>query len=107
MTPEQVETLRRLALNEPETTNEVMGGRNADLNSLDPCTQALVRLAALISIDSDPGTFRWAIELAQAAGVDDSDVFATLMSIAPIVGVAKLTSAIPNVLAAMDLDVVG
>lgn len=105
MTPEQVETLRRLALNEPMTTNEVMGGGFAAVGSLDPRTAALVRIAALISIDSDPATFRWAMDLAQAAGVDDTEVFDTLMAVAPIVGIARLTSTIPRVLAALDLEV--
>jgi len=106
MTPEQVQTLRRLALYEPETTSEVMGGGFVEVSSLDPRTSAVIRIAALVSISSDASTFRWAMDLAQAAGVDDSNVFDTLMSIAPIVGVARLTSAIPYVLAALDLEVV-
>ena len=106
MTPEQLQVLRRLALNDSDTTNQVMGGAFAEVGSIDARTLALVRLAALVSIDSDPATFRWAVDSAQAAGVDDSDVFAALLSIAPLVGVARLTSAIPHVLAAFDLDVV-
>jgi alkylhydroperoxidase/carboxymuconolactone decarboxylase family protein YurZ len=106
MRPEQVQTLRKLALNETQTTNEVMGGDLAAASSLDPRTLALVRLATLVSIDSDASTFRWAIDLAHAAGVDDTEVFDALISVAPIVVVARLTSAIPHVLAAFDLDVV-
>ncbi|HXV70154.1 MAG TPA: hypothetical protein VEB69_02000 [Acidimicrobiia bacterium] len=106
MKPEQLRVLRRLALNDSETTNQVMGGAFSEVCSIDARTLALVRLASLVSIDSDPATFRWAVDSAQAAGVDDSDVFAALLSIAPLVGVARLTSAIPHVLAAFDLDVV-
>lgn len=106
MRPEQVQTLRKLALNETQTTNEVMGGDLAATSSLDARTLALVRVAALVSIDSDPSTYRWAMDIAQAAGVDDTELFDTLMAIAPIVGVARLTSAIPHVLAAFDIEVV-
>lgn len=87
-------------------TREVMGGRLAEVSSLDPRTLAMIRIAVLVSITSDASTFRWAMDLAQAAGVDDSNVVDTLMSIAPIVGVARLTCAIPHVLAALDLEVV-
>jgi len=106
MRPEQVQTLRKLALNETQTTNEVMGGDLAARSSLDARTLALVRVAALVSIDSDASTFRWAMDLAHAAGVDDTEVFDTLISVAPIVGIARLTSAIPHVLAAFDLEVI-
>jgi alkylhydroperoxidase/carboxymuconolactone decarboxylase family protein YurZ len=106
MTPNQVELLRRLALNEREAMHAVMSGERADVDGLDQRTAALVRVAALLSVDSDPATFRWAVEEGIAAGVDDTDFFDTLVAVAPIIGVARLTASLPHLMSALDLDVV-
>jgi alkylhydroperoxidase/carboxymuconolactone decarboxylase family protein YurZ len=106
MTPDQVKILRRLALNEREATNLVMSGELADSLPLDARTASLVRIAALLSVDSDPATFQWAAELGVAAGVDDNDVFHALLVVAPIIGVARMTAALPHLMAALDLEVV-
>jgi alkylhydroperoxidase/carboxymuconolactone decarboxylase family protein YurZ len=106
MTPDQVNLLRKLALNEREATNLVMSGSLADSLRLDAGTAALVRLAALLSVDSDPATFQWAAELAMAAGVDDDEIFHALLVVAPIIGVARMTAALPHLMAALELEVV-
>jgi hypothetical protein len=48
----------------------------------------------------------WAVELAVAAGVDDVDLFNTLVAAAPIIGTARLTAALPHFMAALELEVV-
>lgn len=106
MTPDQIQLLRRLALNEREAMHVVMGGESPEGVRLDHRTLAVIRVAALLSVDSDPGTFRWAVEEGIAAGVDDSDFFDTLVAVAPIIGVARLTASLPHLMAALDLDVV-
>ena len=105
MTPDQLQLLRRLALNESSAIQSVMSGEATDEEALDPRTTALVRIAILLGLDSDPATFMWAVELAMASGVDDADIFHTLVTAAPIVGLARLTAALPHLMAALDLDI--
>ena len=106
MTRDQIQLLRRLALNDSAAVSSVMSGELDAKGSLDPRTAALVRIAILLGVDSDPATFMWAVELAMAAGVDDVDLFNTMVAAAPIIGIARLTAALPNFMAALDLEVV-
>jgi alkylhydroperoxidase/carboxymuconolactone decarboxylase family protein YurZ len=106
MTPDQVQLLRRLALNEREAMAAVLSGEYADSLRLDEKTTALVRIAALLSVDSDPTTLQWATELGLAAGLDDEDVFRALLIVAPIIGVARLGTVLPHLMAALSLEVV-
>jgi alkylhydroperoxidase/carboxymuconolactone decarboxylase family protein YurZ len=106
MTPDQIQLLRRLALNDSAAVHAVMSGELQEEGSLDPRTAALVRIAILLGVDSDPATFMWAVELAVAAGVDDVDLFNTLVAAAPIIGTARLTAALPHFMAALELEVV-
>ena len=104
MKTQQVELLRKLALNDSTVVNAIMSGELAQEGTLDARTEALVRIAILVGVDSDPATFQWAVELAVAAGVDDADLFDTLVAIAPIIGIARLTSALPHLMTALDLE---
>jgi len=106
MTQDQIQLLRRLALNDSAAVHAVMSGDLDATDSLDPRTSALIRIAILLGVDSDPATFMWAVELAMAAGVDDVDLFNTMVAAAPIIGIARLTAALPNFMAALDLEVV-
>lgn len=106
MTPEQIQLLRRLALNDSEAVHSVMSGTLGAEDALGLRTAALIRMAILLGVDSDPATFMWAAELAMAAGVDDSDLFNTLVAAAPIIGIARLTAALPHFMAALNLEVV-
>ena len=106
MTPDQIQLLRRLALNERAAVQTVMSGELDADGSLDQRTTALIRIAILLGVDSDPATFKWAVELAMAAGVDDADLFETLVAAAPIIGIARLTAALPHFMAALELEVV-
>lgn len=105
MTPDQTQLLRRLALQDQETTQLVMSGAISERASLDARTAALVRITALVSVDSDPSTFQWAAELGLAAGLDDGEVFDALVIVAPIIGMARLTAALPSLMSALDLEV--
>lgn len=106
MTPDQVQLLRRLALNESSAVHSVMGGELTHEINLDPRTTALVRIAILLGVDSDPATFMWAVELASAAGVDHADIFDMLVAAAPIIGLARLTATLPHLMEALDLEIV-
>lgn len=106
MTLEQIQLLRRLALNDEEIVARAMAGDLDEFQSLDARAAALVRLAALVGIAPDESSYRWAVDRAMAAGVEDEEMFHALIVIAPVVGAAKTTSALTQMMAALDLDVV-
>lgn len=104
MTTDQIQLLRRLALNQREAVSAVMSGDLAE-ETTSARAAALVRIAALLSVDSDPATFRWAVEESIAAGVEDDELYDLVVVVAPIIGMARLTSSLPQLMAALDLDV--
>jgi hypothetical protein len=104
MTPDQVQLMRRLTLNEREATDLVMSGALANSLPLDSQTAALVRMASLLSLDSDPSTFHWAADLGVAAGVEDDSIFRVLLVVAPLIGVARLSCVLPRLMEALGLD---
>jgi alkylhydroperoxidase/carboxymuconolactone decarboxylase family protein YurZ len=72
---------------------------------LDPCTEALVRIGALIALDAPPASFRCAVEDAQRVGARQEDLLATLMAVAGIVGTPRIVSAAPRIALAAGYDV--
>lgn len=106
MNPEQTQLLRKVALQDQQALSEVLGGGRGLLQSLDEKGAALVRIAALVSLDSDPSTFRWAVDQGVAAGLEDDAIFDALMVIAPVIGAARFTSTLPLLLNALDIEIV-
>ena len=106
MTPDQTQLLRRLALNDTEAVKEVMSGRWEEHNSVNPRLDALVRIVALLCVDSDPGAFQWASDTALAVGLEDVDIFRAIVVVAPIIGSARLSSALPHLMDALGLHII-
>src|SRR5688500_18301031 len=73
--------------------------------SLGPKTSALVRLGALVASDAAPATFQWAVDVALAAGARDEEVIDTLVAVAPIVGMASVVSAAPDIAIALGYPI--
>lgn len=106
MKPEHIKLLRGVALKDEKSLDAIMSGdRQRDPSLNDRCA-ALVRIAALVSVDSDPSTFQWAVDLGIAAGLDDESIFDALMVIAPVIGVARLTSTLPRLMTALNIEIV-
>jgi alkylhydroperoxidase/carboxymuconolactone decarboxylase family protein YurZ len=103
---DQAEFLRRVALKDGEALELAMRGRGDGQPALDQRCAALVRIVSLASIDSDASTFEWAVDMGVAAGLDDESIFDALLVIAPIIGLSRLTSSLPHVLAALDIDLI-
>jgi alkylhydroperoxidase/carboxymuconolactone decarboxylase family protein YurZ len=72
---------------------------------LDPRTDALVHIAALIAIDAPAASFRSAVEEALRLGARQEDLLATLLAVAGIVGSARVVSAAPRIALAAGYDV--
>jgi 4-carboxymuconolactone decarboxylase len=106
MNPDHTKLLRRVALKDKQALDRVMASDNDALPTLDARCAALVRIAALLSVDSDPSTFEWAVDTGIAAGLDDDAIFDALLVIAPVIGVARLTSTLPRLMSALGIDIV-
>jgi alkylhydroperoxidase/carboxymuconolactone decarboxylase family protein YurZ len=104
VTPEEEELLRRLAMHdEAAVLSAVLGG--SGLEGLDRKTCMLVRLAALISVESSVASYQSVIEIAIAQGATEEEIIDVLLAVAPVVGSARLTSAAPQLALALGYDV--
>jgi 4-carboxymuconolactone decarboxylase len=66
-------------------------------------TYLLVRLAALVALDAPPASYILALEAAGEVGVTPQDVQGVLVTIAPVVGTARVVSAASKMLAVLGL----
>jgi 4-carboxymuconolactone decarboxylase len=98
--------LRRLAVNDEGVLEGLLGAEFADAEpqGLDDKTVALVRLAGLIALESAPASYQWSVTIALAAGATDGEVVAVLVALAPIVGIARASSAAPELALAIGCD---
>lgn len=105
--PEYEERLRTLALNDEGFIRSVLGieQNTAEVSGLAPKTHALVRLGALLAVDSAPSSYQATVEAALAAGATVDEVVGTVIAVAPTVGVARVVSAAPELALALGYDV--
>jgi 4-carboxymuconolactone decarboxylase len=104
--PDHEELLRRLALNDEGVLGLLLGAPLADADArwLDAKTTALVRLAGLVALEAASASYQWCIATALAAGATDEEVVAVLAALAPTVGIARVSSAAPEVALAIGCD---
>ncbi len=107
MKREQEDLLRKLALNDEAALETVLGATLGcvEPQSLDPKAHALVRLAALIALEAPPASYQWCIATAQAAGATDDELIGVLVALAPVVGLARVSSAAPELALAAGYDI--
>jgi alkylhydroperoxidase family enzyme len=104
---QHADLLRRLAINDADTLESVL--RTSLLEDPDSglltTTRALVRLAALIAVHPSPASLHWAVSVALAVGATDVDIVDALVTVAPIVGLARINWAAPELATALDCNV--
>jgi 4-carboxymuconolactone decarboxylase len=100
-------TLRKLALRDDRFIEALLGEEraNATLAGIDPRSHALLRIAALIAVNAAPPSYMSAVEAGRSAGASDDEMVGTLIAVMPIVGVARVVSAAPNLGLALGYDV--
>jgi alkylhydroperoxidase/carboxymuconolactone decarboxylase family protein YurZ len=100
------ELLRRLALNDESTVESLLRLPVSDPadSGLDPRTRALVRLAGLVALQSSDASIGWGVTAAYAAGATDEEIVGVLVSVGPVVGLARVNAAAFALAAAMDCD---
>jgi 4-carboxymuconolactone decarboxylase len=101
------ETLLRLAIRDDAVVAELLSSDAANLaaSTQDAKTHALVRLAALVSVDAATPSYLASIEAARESGATDDEIVGTLVAVAPVVGVARVVSAAPKLGLAIGFDV--
>ena len=100
-------TLRRLALRDDRYIDELLREEcaNTKLSGIDARSHALLRIAALIAVDAAPPSFMSAVQAGLDAGATYDEIVGTLIAVMPIVGVARVVSAAPNLGLALGYDV--
>jgi alkylhydroperoxidase/carboxymuconolactone decarboxylase family protein YurZ len=72
--------------------------------TLDPETLMLVRIAALVAVDAPPISYVLNIGAASELDIDIERVRGVFAAIAPIVGTAKVASALGKIARALELE---
>ena len=100
-------TLRKFALRDDRFIDSLLSQdrASASVSGIDPLSHALLRIAALIAIDAAPPSFMSAVEAGLDAGASYDEIVGTLIAVMPIVGVARVVSAAPNLALALGYDV--
>ena len=87
---------------------DLLAGMNAasiEAAGLDAESLMLVRIAALVAIDAPPASYLMNLSAAGEIGVDEEQVRGVLMAVAPIVGTARVASAMGKVVRALGLAI--
>ncbi len=107
MTVSAEQAFRRLTIGDPGLLAAIAdpSRRSPDMPHLDPRTEALLALAALIAVDAAPSSYRATVDAAQRAGARMDDLLATLVAVAGYVGTARVVSAAPRIALAAGYDV--
>jgi 4-carboxymuconolactone decarboxylase len=100
------DALLGLAIGDVDVLKEAVDLREAEQQSsgLDPVTFSLVKIAALIALDSPPASYLWQIANALDAGATPADVLGVLRAVAPQVGGPKIIAAAPEIMVALGLS---
>ena len=99
------DALLGLAIGDVDALREAVDIREAEQQSsgLDPVTFGLVKVAALIALDSPPASYMWQIANALDAGATPAEILGVLRAVAPQVGGPKIISAAPEIMVALGL----
>jgi 4-carboxymuconolactone decarboxylase len=100
-------TLARLAIADDAYFETLLAHEptNVTESHLDLKTHALVRLGALVAIDSASPGYMSTLETARRRGASDDEIVGCLIAVLPAIGVARVVSAAPKLALALGFDV--
>lgn len=100
------ETLTGLALGDVEVLAEALALRESwqESSGLDPRAYALVKIAALIALDSPPASYLWQVSNALDAGATPVEILGVVKAVAPQVGGPRAIAAAPEIMIALGLS---
>jgi alkylhydroperoxidase/carboxymuconolactone decarboxylase family protein YurZ len=81
-----------------------MTAASVEVSDLDPASLMLVRIAALAAVDAPPISYMLNAEAAAAVGIGPEQVRGVLAAIAPIVGTARVASAMATIAEALAIE---
>ena len=95
-----------LSAGDVDILREAVDIREAEQQSsgLDPITFGLVKVAALIALDSPPASYLWQIANALDAGATPAEILGVLRAVAPQVGGPRIIAAAPEIMVALGLS---
>jgi 4-carboxymuconolactone decarboxylase len=103
------ELLRRLSVHDERVVTEVLGGAatpcSAFAQVLDPRTQELVRLAALVAVGGAVPSYGARADAAVDAGATAAEIVDVLAAVIPVVGLPCVVAAAPKLALALGHDV--
>ena len=82
-----------------------MTADSIEASSLDAETLMLMRIAALVAMDAPPISYLLNLKVAGEIDIDPEEARGVLVAIAPIVGTARVASALGNIVRALDLAI--
>ncbi|MCZ7588932.1 MAG: hypothetical protein M5U27_08795 [Gaiella sp.] len=82
-----------------------MTAASFEASSLDPEALMLVRIAALAAVDAPPASYMLNLAMAKELEIDEEKVRGVFAAIAPIVGTARVASAMGNIVRALGLAI--
>jgi alkylhydroperoxidase/carboxymuconolactone decarboxylase family protein YurZ len=81
-----------------------MTALSVEASDLDPTALMLVRIAALAAVDAPPISYMLNAEAAAAVGIGPDEVRGVLAAIAPIVGTARVATAMATIAEALAIE---
>ena len=98
--------LSGLALGDMEVLGEAVELREEarQRTGLDPRSYSLVKIAALVALDSPPASYLWQVSNALDAGATPKDILGVVRAVAPQVGGPKAVAAAPEIMIALGLS---
>ena len=100
---EYTEVLRLLAINDQRFAGECATG--VESAELDPKTQALVRLAALVAVGGAAPSYGAEVDAAVGAGSSPAEIVNVLIDVVPVVGLPTVVAAATSLGMALGYDI--
>lgn len=101
------DTLRKLAIRDTDFIQGILQEADGDpsRSGIDSRALALVRVGALVAADAATPSFMEACDEALAADATREEIVGTLIAVLPLIGVARVVAAAPNLALALGYDV--
>jgi alkylhydroperoxidase/carboxymuconolactone decarboxylase family protein YurZ len=98
--------LRRLAVHDEALIEAIAtDGSSFAAGVIDEKTVALLRIAATIAVNGAPASFQHAVAHALACGASSDEIVASLETVAPVTGTARIVQCAPKIALALGYDV--
>ena len=74
-------------------------------SALDPKTAALIVVGTVVAIGASAACLHWSASRALAAGATEDEITDVLLAIAPVAGLGRIVSAVPDIAIGLGYDI--